>query len=70
MADRPPGSVGDGVVIDGVGRHPLWRALVDVDLPGRVGDGGHQLETAGAGSDDRHPLARQVDIVAPIRGMK
>src|ERR1700744_4597814 len=70
MADRPPGSVRDGVVINGVGCHPLRGALVDVDMLSRVGDGGHQLESARTGPDDRYPLTRQVDVVAPIRGME
>ena len=31
---------------------------------------GHDLDGAGAGADHRHPLAGEVDVVVPLRGME
>ncbi len=49
---------------------PSRRALVDVDVPDDRLDGGHRLDGAAARPDDRDPPAREVDVVAPARGVE
>ena len=57
----------DGGEVDVVGRGPLRRALEDRDVPGPLGDRGHDLHRARPGADDRHPLAGDVEVRGPAR---
>ena len=53
--------------------HPRRSALIELHL-GDAGVAAYQfgknLDGAGAGTDDRDPLAGQVDAVVPLRGME
>ncbi len=49
---------------------PARRALVDVELLDQRLDRRHGLDRAAARADDGHPLAREVHVVAPLRGVK
>ena len=49
----------------GLGQHVGGGPLVDVDVPGDLGDLGHELDGAGPGADHGHAPARQVDVVVP-----
>ena len=42
-------------------------ALVDVDVGGRVGDRGNELEAGGAGADHGNTPTGQVDTIGPCR---
>src|SRR5262249_52184934 len=55
---------------------PVWlrqyirtTALTDVNLRGRIGVFGSEVDRAGAGADDGNALMRQVDTVVPSRGV-
>jgi hypothetical protein len=49
---------------------PAGRALVDVDVLDERLDRGHGLDRATAGADDGDALAGELDVVAPLRGVK
>ena len=70
VAHGPAHAVADRLVIVGVGEHPLGRALEHRQVRRVRRDGRHDLEAAGPGADDRHPLARVVDGVVPLRRME
>jgi hypothetical protein len=50
-------------------RHPDRRALVDVEAPDLARDLGDDLDRAGAGADDRDPLAGELIVVVPAGGV-
>ena len=52
-----------------LGHHLGRRALEDSQLRCRTGEFRYDLHAAGAGTDDCHPLAGQVDGVVPLSGM-
>ncbi len=58
---------GHAVVVLGRRHHPRRGALEHQQLADVGGDLGDELHGAGPGADDRHPLAGQVDVVAPPR---
>ena len=49
---------------------PARRALVDVDVRGRVRDRRHDLDRAAARPEHGHAAAGQVDVVAPAGGVE
>ena len=49
---------------------PARRALVDVDLGGRAGDRGHDLDRAAARPDHGDATAGEVDVMAPAGGVE
>ena len=50
--------------------HPGRGALVDVEVRDPLGDLGDDLDRRGAGADHRDPLAAQVVVVVPPRGVE
>ena len=52
------------------GNHPGRGALVELKFRDVANDARHDLDGAGARADHRHPLAREVDVVVPLRGME
>ena len=50
--------------------HVRRRALVDVQLADTAGDGGDDLDRARPGADHSHPLAVEIDLVVPARGVE
>ena len=70
VAHRPAHAVADFVVVHRIREHPLGGALEYGEVLDVVGDRGRDLEAAGAGADERDPLAGQVDRVVPGRGVK
>ncbi len=50
--------------------HPRRGALIELKFGDLADDLGHDLDRAGTGPDDRHPLAGQVDTVVPLGGME
>src|SRR5207342_2897135 len=53
-----------------LGDHVRRRALVDVQLADTAGDGGDDLDRARPGTDHSHPLAIEIDLVVPARGVE
>ncbi len=73
LADRElgvQGALGGADRAVGLPRDPRRRALVDVEVRGHRRDLRHELDRAGAGADDRDPLAGQVVFVVPVRGVE
>ena len=51
-------------------QHVGGRALVDVEVAGHLLQLGHDLDRRGAGADDGDPLAGQIGVVVPARGVE
>ena len=58
------------VVAVAPGHHPRGGALVEVEVVDLLGDLGHDLDRGGAGADHGDPLAGQVVVVVPARGVE
>ena len=65
MAQRPGHARSDLGVVVRVGEHPRRRTLEHGELLGVGRHRGHDLEGAGSGPDDRHPLAGQIGPIDP-----